>query len=189
MQKGTTMVVTKKSDGKKEAQEKSSSMVVRFKDEEDNSDEDDVEGNLYNLMRGHTSLMIAANFDTESDRDEENSDDESSDEESSDEESSVEESSEDDNHDLSKKALQPDRNSSCEDWGAPLTAENTPKWGNKEEVTDPEWANEWRNKGKAQDRRSRDSEIARGGSPPPKLEEENLFSEGNSRKTSKQACV
>jgi hypothetical protein len=72
-----------------------------------------------------------------------------------------------------------------EDWGAPLTAENTPKWGNKEEATDPEWANERRNKGRAQDRRSRDSEIARGGSPPPKLEEENLFSEGNSRKTSK----
>jgi hypothetical protein len=66
-----------------------------------------------------------------------------------------------------------------------LTAENAPKWGNKEEVTDPEWANEWRNKAIAQDRRSRDKEIAGGGSPPPKLDEENIFSEGNSRKRSK----
>jgi hypothetical protein len=101
-QKGTTMVVTKKSDGNRDAQEKSSSMVVRLKDEEDNSDEDDVEGDLYNLMRGHTAMMIAANSDTESDLDEENSDEESSDEESS----------EDDDLDLSEKTLQPDRNSS-----------------------------------------------------------------------------
>ena len=50
---------------------------------------------------------------------------------------------------------------------------------------DQQWADEWREKGRAQDRRTRDEFISSGGSPPPKLEEENLFSEGSSRKRMK----
>jgi hypothetical protein len=46
-------------------------------------------------------------------------------------------------------------------------------------------ANKWREKGKTQYRRSRNEEIARGGSPPPKFDEENLFTEGDSRKRTK----
>ncbi len=52
-----------------------------------------------------------------------------------------------------------------------------------------EWAEEWLEKGRTQDRMSRDEVMARGGSPPPKLEENNMFTEGTSFKDEYQTCV
>jgi hypothetical protein len=73
------------------------------------------------------------------------------------------------------------------EWGAPLTDATTPRWGNNERIEDPAIANEWKSKATMMDRRSREEEIRRGGSPPPKLDEENIFSEGNSRQRTKPA--
>ena len=50
------------------------------------------------------------------------------------------------------------------------------------ENEDQQWADEWREKGRIQDRKARDKVITSGGSPPPKLDEDNLFTEGSSRK-------
>ena len=71
-------------------------------------------------------------------------------------------------------------------WGS--TPAKTPTWGNNPfpvNNNEKEWAEEWREKGRASDRRSRDEEIARGGSPPPKLDADDFFSEGSSRKRTK----
>ena len=72
-------------------------------------------------------------------------------------------------------------------WGASLTLRNAPTWGNNPlpDEQEKEFANEWRAKGRASDRRTRDEEIARGNSPPPKLDAEDLFSEGCTRKRTK----
>ena len=139
----------------------------------------DAEEELYNLMRGSTSLMIAAASD---DSDEES--DESGEEDDDGKSDSSEESSQ---LASSSTAVEPagrapflTSSSASPEWGSLAT--KAPTWGNKEEETDPEWADEWREGGRTQDRRTRDEEIARGASPPPKLEEDNIFTDGSSRK-------
>ena len=71
------------------------------------------------------------------------------------------------------------------DW--PALPTSAPTWGNKKPDwrDDEEGANEWRDSGMKSKRKARDQEISRGGSPPPKLEEDNFFTEGSSRKSNK----
>jgi hypothetical protein len=52
---------------------------------------------------------------------------------------------------------------------------------------DQEFANEWTTRSESYYRRSRDDIIKRGGSPPPKFHEDNLFTEGCSRLKAKSA--
>jgi hypothetical protein len=69
-------------------------------------------------------------------------------------------------------------------WGSTVSKPLT--WGNNPmpDIQEEESANEWRDKGRSSNRRTRDEEIARGNSPSPKLEEDNLFTEGSSREGS-----
>ncbi len=62
-----------------------------------------------------------------------------------------------------------------------------PNWG-KHPILDPrdqEFASEWSAKSKAYYRRSRDVRMEKGGSPPPKFHEDNLFTDECSRKKAK----
>ena len=68
--KGTTLVVQKKVALDQNGVEKSSSLIVG--DSSDHGDEDDKEelgeeDDLYNLMRGHTSLMVTEDSSSDSD--------------------------------------------------------------------------------------------------------------------------
>ncbi len=62
-----------------------------------------------------------------------------------------------------------------------------PNWGNLpiKDPRDQEFANEWTTKSEAYYRRSRDERMEKGGSPPPKFHEDNLFTEGCSRMKAK----
>ena len=190
VQKKSVRISDKKEEG-------SSSMMIK---EDGGSSEDEgsnAETELYNLMRGHTSLMmVGESSDSDSEQEhggsggEENSDSESDQEdsssgggESSDSESGREESSSGKEPEMAPPAVSlSSLSSSTYEWGAPLTRATAPSWGNNVQDQDPEIAKEWKSKSTMYYRRSRDQDMARGGSPPPKFEEENLFSEGNSRK-------
>jgi hypothetical protein len=159
------------------------------------------ETDLYNLMRGYTSLMITEGSDSSEDEGgEENEEDEN---EESSEVVPEESKTTDDNQRLFGLSL-PDFGSRVfNERGVPLTwtagsvttPETTafkeptfaPTWGNNPmpDSRDEEWANEWRESGIRSKRKARDQEISTGGSPPPKLREDNLFSEGSSRKSNK----
>ncbi len=58
-------------------------------------------------------------------------------------------------------------------------------WNNQKE--DKEAANSWKEAGRRSLRQRRNQEMEGGKSPPPKLQEENIFSEGDSRVSSRQA--
>ena len=90
------MIVKKKTaQFSKKGEEGNTSLVVCRRDKEDDGEDSDAENELYNLMRGSTSLMIAATSE-DSDDESEESDKEEVDQghESSKEKSELESSSE-----------------------------------------------------------------------------------------------
>lgn len=151
-----------------------SSMIVGARNQREDKhegEESDVENDLYNLMRGHSVMMIAADSDESDNESEEDSDDE------------IQLSGGNSSMATERKSSEavPEERSSAPSlttpsaspqWGSMPT--QVPTWGNNPlpDVRNEEWADEWREKGRAQDRRSRDQTMARGGSPPPKLDEE-----------------
>jgi hypothetical protein len=160
------MIVKKKSVRFEEENDKrESSMIASQKNEAESQssyEEDEAEDKLYNILRGHTSLMIAEDSDL----------------------------SEDDEDDGDESEKEEEGSSSVPEWGAPSSepqwgsaVSNLPTWGNNliSNTREKEIADEWRDKGRSLYRRSRDNEISRGNSPPPKFEEDNLFTEGSSR--------
>jgi hypothetical protein len=150
-----TMIVEKKSVHYVDEKEKNeSSMMVSQKVAEDK---------IYNLTRGHTSLMIAQGSDSsEDDEGEGSSEDEG------------EEGSEDDENEGSSEAVPEEKpiahmtSSASRDPKWPALPTSAPTWGNNPmpDIRDEEWANEWRESGRRSKRRARDQEISRGGSPP-----------------------
>ncbi len=77
------------------------------------------------------------------------------------------------------------------EWGSSSSSvEMTPTWGNvreqNEQSSNTEEADFWSNRVRVSERIKRNESIERGGSPPPKLKEENLFSEGDSRPRKKR---
>ena len=171
----TTMIVKKKGvQGVDDKERRSSSMMVSQEgagNRTQDYDESDTEDELYNLMRGHTSLMMAEGSDL--------SEDEKEDE---DENEGDEKTSE-----LDEDIKKEESSSVAPEWGSSVGMSKAPTWGNIRipDSAEQEIANEWQEKGRILDRKSREEEIARGGSPPPKFDEENLFTEGNSRKRTK----
>ena len=145
----------------------SPSMMVRDDESSAEDDEGNAEKELYNLMRGNTVLMVTEDSESDSDAEQEIREEEAQGSSTAALPSSVPEEP-------------------CV-WGAPLTLRNAPTWGNNPlpDEQEKEFANEWRAKGRASDRRTRDEEIARGNTPPPKLDNEDFFSEGSSRKRTK----
>ena len=143
------------------------SMMVRDDESSAEDEEGSAEKELYNLMRGNTVLMVTEDSESDSDAEQEIREEEAQGSSTATLPSSVPEEP-------------------CV-WGAPLTLRNAATWGNNPlpDEQDKEFANEWRAKGRASDRKTRDEEIARGNSPPPKLDAEDLFSEGSSRKRTK----
>ncbi len=100
-----------------EKHSKASSMMIKEGKQDDHEDESsDSEEELYNLMRGHTSLMITEELDSESDNEADEGEDESKNEEQEAEPTEKQQSSSSTNY----------------DWGAPLTEATTPSWGNNE---------------------------------------------------------
>ncbi len=76
----------------------------------------------------------------------------------------------------------PVKHEASQSWGSTVAKQDAPTWGSSSvSVVDHESADEWAEIRRRAHRRSRDNEIERGKSPPPKLQEENLFSEGDSR--------
>ena len=170
---GTTLVVKKKGSIVKE--EGSSMMVGRSYDaDKDGNENCEVEDELYNLMRGYES-------------------EEEEDEVDSDSEPEVQQV---------EPPVEPV--TSAPEWGSSLSAptwgnssasaSSAPEWGSTVSRTDrPTWgsssvgdidredAEEWTEKQRRSQRMRRDEEMRGGNSPPPKLKEENLFSEGDSR--------
>ena len=205
----TTMVVKKK--GVKFEDEKDSRVSAMIVGQESKGrgqhedDESDIEDTLYNLMRGHSSLMIAADSDDSEDESDESENKEDEQEEAKSKEERGRETRETNVRlwgSASPRTSSPEPSYTQEElkiagpeeirvwrqppeWGS--TSAKAPTWGNNPLPMnqDQQWAEEWREKGRAQDRKTRDEFISSGGSPPPKLEEENLFSEGSSRKRMK----
>ena len=136
----------------------------KYGDGEDNAEED-----LYNLLRGHTSLMIT----------EDSSD--------SEEESKGQDQDNEDEHVVSSSWAPEMGASSVEPDGSRFKEGFLPKWGNLpiNDPRDQEFAREWTNRSEAYSRRSRDERIKMRGSPPPKFHEDNFFTEGCSRTKSK----
>ena len=164
-----------------------SSMLVGTRNQgEDQQEggESEVEDDLYNLMRGHSVLMIAADSDESENESEEDSDEEGQFNEGS-SSISTEGKSPGAALEVTSSVLCLSTSSASPQWGSLQT--KPPKWGNNPmpDSRDEEWANEWRERGRTLKRRARDQEISRGGSPPPKLEDDNLFTEGSSRKSIK----
>jgi hypothetical protein len=161
------MIVKKKSIHYVDEKDKRESSMIASQNDKAESlhsyEGDDAEYKLYNLLRGHTSLMIAEGSDSSEDDEEEG------------EESEKEEESSSSVPEWASSSTEPQ-------WGS--TVSNPPTWGNNliSNIREEEIANEWRDKGRSLNRRSRDEEISRGNSPPPKFEEDNLFTEGNSRR-------
>ena len=105
----------------------------------------------------------------------------------SDEESKGEE--EDDDEGGQRTSVAPELGSSSAEpeWGSTAGRVFTPNWGNHpiQDPRDQEFANDWTNRSAAYYRKSRNEVMERGGSPPPKFHEDNLFTEGCSRKKAK----
>jgi len=170
--KGATLVVQKKVEFDKKGIEKSSSLMVGDSDEhgeEEGKDEIGEEDDLYNLMRGHTSLMVT----------EDSSD--------SDEESKGEEEEDDEGGRRTSVAPELGSSSAVPELRSTAGGVFTPNWGNHpiQDPRDQEFANDWTNRSRAYYRKSRNEVMERGGTPPPKFHEDNLFTEGCSRKKAK----
>ena len=166
--KRTSLMVQKKGDRFANLKnEGSSSMMVRDHGAVSEDKEESAETELYNLMRGNTVLMVTEDSDSDSDS-----------EQGANEEVGSESST------VSEKSW---AHTDPYEWRASLTSKTVPTWGNNTLPDEQEQvsANEWRERSMASDRRTRDEEIARGNSPPPKLDSEDFFNEGSSRKKSK----
>jgi hypothetical protein len=162
-------VVRKKVLFDKNGVDKSSSLMVGESSDYEEEDGENGEDELYNLMRGHTSLMIT--------------------EDSSDSgEESKEQGEDDDEGNLEISSAVPESgSSSVEPDGSTSVGGFLPKWGNRpiKDPRDQEFADEWKTKSETYYRRSRNERMEKGGSPPPKFHEDNLFTEGCSRKKDK----
>jgi hypothetical protein len=116
-------------------------------EEDDGKRESAAEDELYNLMRGHTSLMVT---DDSSDSEDESKD----------------QVKEDDEENLQGSSVAPESGSSSAvlEWGSTAGGGFVPNWGNHpiQDPRDQEFANEWTDKSTAYYRRSRNERMEKG---------------------------
>ena len=186
----TTMVVEKKKRVKNPQEDFESSMMVGKKhagSEDDDTDNEGDESKLYNLMRGYTTMMITGADGEESD--------EGGEEESLDESVIVPPTQEDTQEWGSTSSSVPgwgssrSMSSSVQGWEPTYTPAELRRWQSSWNFQreDEEEAKRWEETGRRSLRQRRDQEMEGGRSPPPKLKEENIFSEGDSRRSSRPA--
>ncbi len=170
------MIVKRKGEQSSDGSRSTSMVVGKSYDAESDEVGDDCEEELYNFMRGHTTLMITGE-EFEEGEDESDSESESGDQ-------AVElvapdwgSSSNDPSWGKTSAT-----NSSAPEWGSTLSRTSEPSWGSSYVgIGDQETADEWTERERRVKRMRRTAEIQGGYSPPPKLKEENLFSERDFR--------
>jgi hypothetical protein len=177
----STMVVQKKKRGKFDSDDGGSSMMFRKHcgEERDDSDNDGDESKLYNLMRGYTTMIISGPDDEDSD--------EGGEDETLNESVVVQPTQEDTQGWGNTSSSAPGwgssqtMSSSVKGWESTYTPAELRRWESSwhSQRDDEEEANRWKETGRRSMRKRRDKEMEGGRSPPPKLKEENIFSEGD----------